>query len=143
MSRTLIILISIFMIAATALAGCHLMPDPNRAPWQDSADNAGPVPEPDTATVVLRWGGTLLTLTGLGVVSSRFMGVLTAPLIGGILTTGTGIAALTAADLMSRFWWIGPLVLVALIVLALIEYLNERDLLGRDPHTLLAKEMSS
>lgn len=127
------------VLTMLAVPACYLLPS-GQSEHGLSASAGGDEGKGDRAegggggaVAGLRWGGTLLTLTGLGIVASRFMGFLTAPLIGGVLTAGAGVATLTLADLMSRFWWIGPLLLLALIGVAVVEYLNERDLLWRDP----------
>ena len=140
MLRTLVILMA--ALAALSVPACYLLPTRSSAGHEVAAQaeaSAATPPHlsatagPDTATSALRWGGTILTLAGLAIVASRFLGFLTAPLIGGVLTVATGIATLTLADLMVQHWWIGPLILLALIALAVLEYLNDRDLLSRDP----------
>ena len=140
MSRMLVIMTVV--IIAMAIPACYVLPT-GGSDQRDSSAQAGtdegkvdrsrPTAGTDAAESALRWGGRVMTLAGLAIIASRFMGFLTAPLIGGVLTVATGIATLTLADLMARHWWIGPLILLALIALAVLEYLNDRDLLWRDP----------
>ncbi len=140
MSRMLLILTVV--VVALVLSACYLLPTPARTEREATAQAevvAGKAWRPteaverDAAASTLRWGGRILTLAGLAIVASRFMGFLTAPLIGGVLTVATGLATLTLAELMARHWWIGPVILLALVALAVLEYLNDRDLLWRDP----------